>query len=148
MALDLAKYYEKIDRDLTPSNMVWKVLKNFEIQHLAMKEKKDKAPPDAPNKYQKQMGIPKWMESFKIHVRAIIGVRDVPLLYVIRDLDIVPPAAPLTIDQPHSVEHGTVEDELIARTSHSHPLFRNDNGEVFDLFETSLRGTNYSATIV
>ena len=41
-----------------------------------------------------------------------------------------------------------MEDELIAITSHSHPLFRNDNGEVFDLLETSLRGTNYSATII
>jgi len=139
VALDVAKYYEKTDRDLIPSNMVWKVLKNFEVQHLAMKEKKDKTPPDAP-KYQKQMGIPKWMESFKIHVRAIIGVRDIPLLYVIRDLEIVPPATPLAIDQPYYVEHGTVEEELIARTSHSHPLFRNDNGEVFDLLETSLHG--------
>jgi len=41
-----------IDRELTPSNMVWKVLKIFEVQHLAMKEKKDKTPPEAPN-YQK-----------------------------------------------------------------------------------------------
>ena len=41
-----------------------------------------------------------------------------------------------------------MKEELIARTSHSHPLFRNDNGEVFDLLETSLRGTNYSATII
>ena len=52
VALDAAKYYEKTDHDLTPSNMVWKVLKNFEVQHLAMKEKKDKTPPEAPN-YQK-----------------------------------------------------------------------------------------------
>ena len=83
-----------------------------------------------------------------IHVRAIIDVRDAPLLYVIRDLEIVPAATPLAIDQPHSVERGTVEDELITRTSHTHPLFRYDNGEVFDLLETSLRGTNYSAAIV
>ena len=52
VALDTAKYYEKTDRDLASSNMVWKVLKNFEVQHLAMKEKKDKTPPEAPN-YQK-----------------------------------------------------------------------------------------------
>ena len=81
-------------------------------------------------------------------MRAIIGMHAAPLLYVICDLELVPPAIPLAIDQPHSVEHGAVEDELIARTSHSHPLFRNDNGEVFDLLETSLCGTNYSATIV
>ena len=81
-----------------------------------------------------------------IHVRAIIDVRDAPLLYVIRDLEIVPSATPLAMDQPHSVEHGTLVDELITRTSHSHPLFR--YREVCDLLETSRHVTNYSATMV
>ena len=64
--------------------MVWKVLKNFEVQHLAIKKKKDNIPPDAPQ-YQTQMGISKWMESLKIQVHVIVGVQSVPLLYVIRD---------------------------------------------------------------
>ena len=149
-ALVAAKYYKKTNHELTPSNKMWKLLENFEVQHLAMKEKKDKYPPYAP-KYQKQMEIPKWIESLKSHVHAIIGVHDVPLLYVICDLDIDPAAAPpLASDQPYSDEHGTgtVEGKLIAQTCHTHPLFKNDNREVFDLLETSLHGANYSATIV
>ena len=100
-----------------------------------MKEKKGKYLPDAP-KYQKQMEIPKWIESLKSHVHAIIGLHDVPL--------------PLASDQPYSDEHGTgtVEGKLIAQTCHTHPLFKNDNREVFDLLETSLHGTNHTATIV
>ena len=148
VALDVAKYYEMTSRDLCPTNMLWNVLKNFEVQHKALKEKKEKNPPEVP-RYSKNMGVPKWVESFKIHLRAIIGVQGVPLAYVIREIDmvaVIPP--PLAIDQPHSEEHGTVEDELIARTSHSHPLYMNDNGEVFDILETALRNTVFSATIV
>ena len=33
-------------------------------------------------------------------------------------------------------------------TSHSHALFRNDNGELFDDLEVALRGTKYSSTVV
>ena len=48
VVLDVAKYYEMTSRDLCPTNMLWKVLKNFEVQHKALKEKKEKTPPEVP----------------------------------------------------------------------------------------------------
>ena len=112
MALDVAKDYEMTARDLCPTNMLWKVLKNLEVQHNVLKEKKEKTPPEVP-RYSKNMGVPKWVESFKIHLSAIVGVQGVPLAYVIpeRDtVDLVPP--PLAVNQPHSEEHGTVMSPL------------------------------------
>ena len=56
----------------------------------------------------------------------------IPLVYVIRTDPQVPGTAPTLVpNQPHSTEHGSVEEELIARTSHTHALFRDDNSVVY-----------------
>ena len=69
----------------------------------------------------------------RLHLRAIIGVRNVPLAYVVRKLvGVVAEGAPILLDnQPHSEEHGSVEEELVLRTFHTHPLYRNDNNDVY-----------------
>ena len=65
-----------------------------------------------------------------------IGNHNIPLVYIIHD-DPNPPAVarPLAAGQPHSNEHGSVEAELIARASHTHALFRNDNSDLYFLLE-------------
>jgi hypothetical protein len=65
----------------------------------------------------------------------------------VRDLVIpgVPPA--LATGLPNSTEHGSVEGEMIARTSHTHPLFRDDNSSVYYLLEEATPGTSYAPTI-
>ena len=45
------------------------------------------------------------------------------------------------------MEAGSVEKELIARASHNHPLFREDNGLVYFKLEAATRGTAYAASI-
>ena len=49
--------------------------------------------------------------------------------------------------QPHSTEHGSVEAELIARASHNHALFRDDNASVYHYLEEATRTTVYAASI-
>ena len=56
-------------------------------------------------------------------------------------------APPLAPGQPHSIEHGSVEAELIARASHTHALFRNGNSDLYFLLEEAMRGTSYAASI-
>ena len=78
----------------------------------------------------------------------IIGVRLIPLAYVIREKVEVPAAAPpLATDQPHSSLHGSVEAELVARASHGHPLYRDDNSAVYYALEEATRTTIYAASI-
>ena len=72
----------------------------------------------------------------------------IPLAYVIRTDPQVPGIAPtLAPNQPHSTEHGSVEEGLIARASHSHALFRDDNSVVYYHLEKATRGTSYAASI-
>ena len=60
----------------------------------------------------------------------------------------VPVAAPaLAAGEPYSLEHGSVEQELVARASHTHALFREDNLDVYYKLEEATRGTPYAASI-
>jgi hypothetical protein len=43
--------------------------------------------------------------------------------------------------------HGSVKAEMVARLSHGHGLFRDDNAAVFDDIEEAVRGTKFHASI-
>ena len=70
------------------------------------------------------------------------------LEYAIRiDPQVPGPAPTLALNQPHSTEQGSVESELIARASHAHALFRDDNSVVYYHLEEATRGTSYAVSI-
>ena len=110
-------------------------MKNFGIQWTALKEKKGDDSPETP-KISKALPVIKWMEAFQDFLNRKIGNRNIPLAYIIHDV-LNPPAAapPLAPGQPHSLEYGSVAAELIARVSHAHALFRNDNSDLYFLLE-------------
>ena len=55
----------------------------------------------------------------------------IPLEYLIIEDNNPPEAVPdLDIDLPHSKDHGSVVETLVARASHIHPKFRNDNADL------------------
>ena len=90
----------------------------------------------------------KWTESFVDFLSRVIGKRTIPLVYVIRTTVAVPAQAPtLLAGEPHSNEHESVEGELVARASHSHPLYRDDNKTVYHHIEEATRSTVYAASI-
>ena len=83
--------------------------------------------------------IIKWTEAFVDFLSRKIGVRKIPLIYTNRTQ--VTPAAllpDLGTNLPHSTEHGSAECEFIARASHLHPLFRDDNAQVYYDLEIAL----------
>jgi hypothetical protein len=60
----------------------------------------------------------------------------------------IPAAAPaLAQNQPHFSEHESVTRELVARASHEHALFRDDNASVYHYLEEATRTTAYAASI-
>ena len=128
VACDLVRFYQTVGRDLTAANIQWnQVMSNFVIQWKALKDRKDEDDPDVP-KITKALAIIKWTEAFQDFLNRVIGDRMSPLAYVIRiDPQVPGPAPTLAPNQPHSTEHGSVEGELIARASHTHALFRDDN---------------------
>ena len=72
----------------------------------------------------------------------------IPLAYVIRtDEDVPVMAPPLQAGQPHSEAHGSIEGEMIARASHTHAMFRDDNAAVYYALEEATRSPSYAASI-
>ena len=52
-----------------------------------------------------------------------------------------------SLDQPHLLEHGSVEDEYENRLLHSDVSFRNDNGTIFGYLEEATHGTTFASSI-
>ena len=72
----------------------------------------------------------------------------IPLVYVIRAEDVPPAVAPpLEVGQPHLTEHGSIKTELVARASHAHALYCNDNLTVYHKLEEVTRMMQYTASI-
>ena len=83
----------------------------------------------------------KILEYFRLHLSTIVGLRKCPLDYVIRSQEIPTIVAPVFLPyEPHSEENGSVEGELQACLSFTHPLFRNDSAKVFQELAKGLAG--------
>ena len=148
VACNLVRFYETIGRPLTAANLQWTpVMRNFEVQWNSLMQRKEEDRPETP-KITRSLPILKWIPAFQDHCSRIIGVRNVPLSYVLRRSADVPAAVPaLAPDQPHTAEHGSVEADLVERASHTHPAFSDDNKEVYYLIEEATRGTMYATSI-
>ena len=149
-ACNIVKYYKTVNRTLTTANMRYnQVIQNFAIEWKALIEKKEKDEPATP-KLTKGVTVMQWSESFSDILHRIIGVRHVPLAYVIRDDAKVPETKDVPEaekDQPWAKEYGCIETELISLTDHAHALFRQDNADVYAKMEEATRNTTYWASI-
>lgn len=143
----VVKYYNIVQRALTAANMQQARLGNFKEQWEALEtdiENQDQHKLPMITKY---LPIVPWTEAFTNHLVVVCGVRKVPLAYCIRETVVVGNDSPLAADQCYSIEHGSLRAEMIARTSHAHPMFRVDSASIFDKIEKSTRTTAYAATI-
>ena len=155
VATKAVKYYNTIARPFVPNNMTWDpILKRFKEEWNALeRRRKDDETPEVPT-ITKALPMLKWAEAFKDFLSRVVGVRYIPLSYVIRDDAEVPdPAAPLQTDnngniiRPYSEETGSVEAELVLRASHAHPLYRDDNKSVYHYLEEATRSTQYASSL-
>ena len=148
-------YYIDTSREVTPQNMHYvNVRKDFHIEWKALKQMEKQDSPKLPtlSKINKPL---KWYESFKHYLYSTFGVRKFPLTYIIRKTESVTPENGddsngtyyhLQIDKAYG-NSGSMLGDLIARASHSQPLFKSDNATVFGPIEGTTRGTVYSTTI-
>jgi hypothetical protein len=90
-ACDIVRYYEETGRPLTAANIQWNsVIKNFGEQWKALKDRKTGDLPEVP-KITKALPVIKWTQAFADYLHRVIGVRMIPLAYVIRE-DVAVPA--------------------------------------------------------
>lgn len=145
---ELFRFYKTIGRQLTPANVRYNpVIKDFTEQWKALEQRRKDEDPEVP-KISKALPIIKWTEAFDDFLSRKVGARTIPLAYVTRENEQVPNVAPpLAQDKPHSIMHGSVEGDLVARASHGHALFREDNSQVYYYLEEATRGTAYAASM-
>ena len=145
---NLVRYYFSVAVATSATNMVWTTIgRNFEQQWEAIIEKKAATMPAVP-KISKSLPALKWIEAMEYFFIRVYGCRYGPLAYVVRLLAAVDPTAPARVTNcPHGIGFDSIAQEMIARLSHNHPKFREDNALVFDLIEEGVRGTTLGACI-
>ena len=106
-------------------------MRNFNEQWKALEERKENENPDVP-KITKALPVIKWTEAFTDYLSRAIGVRMIPLAYVIRPKADVPVAAPvLAAGEPYSLEHGSVEQKFgSACLAHACAILRGQLGRL------------------
>ena len=141
-AFDIARYYETTGLALSASNMRCNpVIKTFTEHWKSLTACKDAPDPEVPN-ILKTLHIMKWTEAFSDFSRRVIGTRTIPLSYVIRDtVAVTDDAPPLMPNQPYAAEFESVEEEMIARATHTHPLYHNNNAYLYLYLEEVTRST-------
>ena len=71
------------------------------------------------------------MEDTPLYLKTQIGVRGVPLSYVIRDADAPVPLTALAPNLPYSVENGSFDSDLAAHVTHNDIGWAEDKSAVF-----------------
>ena len=144
-----AQYYNMIERPINAESMSWNYIQYFN----SLKEERDNhTPPESMPKLSSKISIMKWINLFEEHLSSVLGVRKVPLQYVIRDTAIPAPIEdePLPVGDastPYASKYDSFNDEMINRTSHAHPGYKADNKHVFNLLNDGLAGSGYISSI-
>ena len=66
---------------------------------------------------------------------------------MLRDDIVVIPATTLALDQPYSVTHVSVEEEMIQRFAHSNPFYKVDKSTLYAQLVISTLVSQYASTI-
>ena len=150
-------YYTDTSRTITNANMHYSnTLKNFHIEWKAISSMAAASSSDVPCITKNNPPL-RWTDTFMDYCLNTFGVRKAPLAYVIRNnVEVLPerrPAGddtteidPLLPDSAFGLG-GSVLNDMIARLSHVHPLYKTDNAKVYSALEEATRSTAYSSTV-
>ena len=147
-AAQVVLFYNRTGRALTAPSLTWARMSNFKVEWESLKEQKDSNDEGSLPVISQKLFITNFFEAYETFVGNFIGQSGCPLSWIYRQDAAVPAVAPaLEADQPFSTEHGSVSQELVARMSHAHPLFRPDNATGYAQLVTATLGTQYASTI-
>src|SRR5688572_16301922 len=128
-----------VGRGTSAGNMQWDpIIKTFMDYWKSLVDRKKDDYPDIP-KITKSVPVIKWTEVFSDFLAHVVGSRTVPLSYVIWPVIHVMLIGPLQPGQPYSQEFELLEEGLVARASHMHALYKEDNVQVYFYLEEATR---------
>ena len=84
-----------------------------------------------------------WTETLYDFLSRILGTRNIPLSCIVRAADALDCSVPFVLmeDTCCAEDVGSLEEELSRRSSHSHPLFKEDSALVCHFLEEATRST-------
>jgi len=145
---DLVRYYASVGRSHTVANLNYMTTgRSFKLSYSLHAKKKlaDNKDPPVPSR---ALPILQWLEAYEDHSHRAYTDKGRPFAYVIRAVEDRPfPCPPARPGKPYAAAYETLEEEMIARLTHDHELFRSDNAAVYLDIEKALRGTTYAPTI-
>ena len=146
VAVRAGQYYFAVGRPVTSGIMTWSYIKKFKALTDLVSNWQDQ--PSLPE-LGRNVPIMKFLELFREHLRGKLGIRQIPLSYVARDV-----VEPVLIDEdpidalnPFSSNYDSFHDELISRARHDHPNYPDDNATVLDMLVGSLSKTEYMSSL-
>ena len=118
------------------------------IQRKAMEKNAKYNVPDV-SKVQKGATVASWGNSMRFFLSKVPSAWGIATMSYVTTKEAQVPIVDLTLapDQPHSLEHGLVEDEYENCLLHSDVRFRNNNWTVFGYLKEATRGTTFAPFI-
>ena len=99
-------------------------------------------------KIRKALPIITWTEYFSNFLHRNFGVINIPLSYVISELDTVPTVELLMMrGKSYSEDYGFLVKEIKMIASHNNPNYKEDNSKLYYYIEEATRTTSYTASI-
>eukprot|EP00957_Ditylum_brightwellii_P190368 14491488-Ditylum_brightwellii.AAC.1 len=147
-ASELMRYYKTAGCHVTASKTVYKtVIKSFTNQWTRLKDRKQQMQPVV-LKITGELPIMQWVDVFDDFLNWKIGVRTISLSYATRATALI--SMPVSVhrdDLPHGEELDSIEEELVAQASHTHPLYHEDNTTVYYCLEETVQGSQYASSL-
>eukprot|EP00957_Ditylum_brightwellii_P005260 401435-Ditylum_brightwellii.AAC.1 len=147
-ASELMRYYKTVGCRLTVVNTAYAtVIWSFTDQWASLKDCKRQTQPVV-LKITAELHIMRWVDVFDDFLSRKIGVQTIPLFYVSRETALaLSPASVNRKNLPRSEEFASIEEELVAQASHTHPLYREDNAQVYYCLKEAVQGIQYALTL-
>ena len=139
-----AKLYDMIGRAITSDTMSRERIKKFETHRILMEDHED---PEKLQVVSKSFGIIRAMDMVPSHLRDRLGVRKIPLSYVIRETADTGNAPLPAADEPTSGNYNSITEELIHYAPHSGDEYAEDNAKVFQILQDMVAGTSFESSV-
>ena len=139
-----AKVYDMIGREINPDTMSRLRIKKYDTHRLLMEDHED---PEKLQVVSKSFGIIRAMDIVPSHLRDRLGVRKIPLSYVIRERADPGNAPPPIAGQPTSANFTSITDELIHYAPHEGDEYSEDNAKVFQILQDMVAGTSFESSV-
>jgi hypothetical protein len=122
------------------------VTKDFSDQWKSLKQRQAATKAEVP-KISQALPIIKWTETFDVFLSWTIGAWCIPLSYITRERVRVPDDIEERAKGKPLLRDGSVVSNLTTRASHNHPLYGEDNSQIFFYLEEATRSSQYASSL-